>query len=363
MITLLSLHHLLKFGGSLDVAAITSFIDGGGNVLVAANSLIGEPIRDLASECGVEFDEEGTAVIDHLNYDTQDTGKHTLIVADPANLIDAKMITGDTKIAPLLFRGVGMVADPDNPLVLNVLHASSTAYSFNTDSPIEEYPHAVGKNTLLVSALQARNNARVMFFGSLDFFSDEFFSAPVQNANGGQKFETSGNQALATALSQWVFKEKGVLKVGEVKHHKKGETSPPDFYIILEQVQYSIEISELKNDKWVPFEGKDVQLEFVRIDPFVRTTLKSTNGKFKTTFKLPDVYGVYQFRVDYNRIGFTHLFSTTQVSSHPLRHTQYERFILSAYPYYASSFSMMFGLFIFTLVFLHYKEETKEKAE
>lgn len=57
------------------MAAITSFIDGGGNVLVAANSRIGEPIRDLASECGVEFDEEGTAVIDHLNYDITDTGK------------------------------------------------------------------------------------------------------------------------------------------------------------------------------------------------------------------------------------------------------------------------------------------------
>ena len=36
-------------------------------------------------------------------------------------------------------------------------------------------------------------------------------------------------------------------------------------------------------------------------------------GVFSTRFKLPDVYGVYQFRVDYNRMGLTHLFSTTQV--------------------------------------------------
>lgn len=55
--------------------AITNFIDGGGNVMVAGSSLIGEPIRDLASECGVEFDEEGTSVIDHLNYDVSDQGK------------------------------------------------------------------------------------------------------------------------------------------------------------------------------------------------------------------------------------------------------------------------------------------------
>ena len=35
----------------------------------------GEPITELASECGVEFDEENTFVIDHLNYDVTDDGK------------------------------------------------------------------------------------------------------------------------------------------------------------------------------------------------------------------------------------------------------------------------------------------------
>lgn len=64
-----------EFGGAIDVQAIASFIDGGGNVLVAANSNIGEAIRDLGSECGIEFDEEKTAVIDHLNYDLSDPGK------------------------------------------------------------------------------------------------------------------------------------------------------------------------------------------------------------------------------------------------------------------------------------------------
>lgn len=43
-----------------------------------------------------------------------------------------------------------------------------------------QYPHAVGKNTLLLAALQARNNARVVFSGSLYFFSDEAFTSPVQ---------------------------------------------------------------------------------------------------------------------------------------------------------------------------------------
>ena len=51
------------------------------------------------------------------------------------------------------------------------------------------------------------------------------------------------------------------------------------------------------------------------------------------------------------------------MSVRPLRHNQYERFIPSAYPYYASAFSMMAGVFVFALVFLHMADDTKKKAE
>ena len=51
------------------------------------------------------------------------------------------------------------------------------------------------------------------------------------------------------------------------------------------------------------------------------------------------------------------IFSNLQISVIPLRHDKYERFIGQAYPYYASAFSMMAGVFVFSLVFLHYKEE------
>ncbi len=38
-----------------------------------------------------------------------------------------------------------------------------------------------------------------------------------------------------------------------------------------------IEIEELKNGKWVPFTANDVQMEFVRIDPFVRQTMTQSS--------------------------------------------------------------------------------------
>jgi len=131
--------NIKEFGGNVNVQAITDFIDNGGNVLVAANSNVGDAIRELATECGVEIDEEGAHVIDHLNYDVSDEGQHTLIVADSANLLYAQTIVGDKKsIGPVLFRGIGMVSDQNNPLVLDILLASSTAYSYDPNKKITE---------------------------------------------------------------------------------------------------------------------------------------------------------------------------------------------------------------------------------
>ena len=41
---------------------------------------------------------------------------------------------------------------------------------------------------------------------------------------------------MAIALSEWVFKENGVLRVGEVKHHRAGESMPPVAYTVEEDV-------------------------------------------------------------------------------------------------------------------------------
>ena len=353
-----------EFGGSLSVSAITDFIDNGGNVLVAASSNVGDAIRELAAENGFEIDEESTAVIDHLNFDAKDDGSHTLIVTDSDNLLDAPLIVGDKKkLNPILFRGTGMISDQNNPLVLDILRASSTAYSYNPTKKITEYPHAVGRNTLLISALQARNNARVLFTGSLDLFSDKLFRSSVQKFNSKQIHQKSGNEELCIALSKWVFKEEGVLRVGKVEHHKVGETSPPEAYTVMEDVVFSIVVEKLDKGKWVPYIADDIQLEFVRIDPFVRTNLQKKGDKYVAQFRIPDVYGVYKFVVDYQRIGLTHLYSSTQVSVRPLQHTQYERFIRSAYPYYFSAFSMMFGTYLFSYVFLYHRDATKQKDE
>jgi len=356
-----------EFGGAIDKGTIVDFIDNGGNVLVAASSAVGDVLRDIGGEIGLELDEENTAAIDHLNYDVKDAGDHTLLAVDPGNIADVELMVGPKPSVPALYRGIGMTADPDNPLVLEIMNGYSTTYSYFTKDRISEYPLVVGRSTLLIAGLQARNNARVVFSGSLDFFSNEFFTASVMKAIDGQDHGSSSNRELAKYIAEWVFKERGVLRAGEVNHLRVGDNTTPAAYTIMDDIIYTIDIQELVDGKWKPFDKKDVQIEFFRIDPFICTFMnKSSDGKkYIAKFKLPDVYGVFQFKVDYSRIGYTHLFSTTQVSVRPFEHTQYERFLPSAYPYYFGAFSMMIGLVLFILVFLHHREDgdKKPKAE
>jgi len=317
----------------------------------------------------VEYDEERTSVVDHMNYDLKDEGYHTLIVVNPkTNLIDAPVIVGDhSKLNPLLYKGLGMTIDSESPLLHKILHADATAYSFQPDKGVSgDLVGAAGRNTVLLAGLQARNNARVVFSGSLDFFSDAFFTSKVERSGGNA--QPSGNQELSESIVRWVFKESGVLRVGEVKHNLYGEKDARPFYTVTDDVEYSIVIEQLQLDgvTWAPFTAKDVQVEFVRIDPFVRHTMtfQSSHARFYKRFILPDVYGVFKFLVHYNRVGYTDLYSSTQVSVRPLTHTQYERFIPAAYPYYFSAFSMMVGAFVFSVVLLHFRDDKeKPKAE
>lgn len=210
--------------------------------------------------------------------------------------------------------------------------------------------------------MQTRNNARVLITGSLSLLSDKYWEKEVKSVNG--RNGVSGNGQFVNSLTRWLFKEQGQLRVVDVKHHRVGEKNAPESYTILDEVEYSIQVQELVNGVWQSFSGKDVQLEFVRIDSFVRTFLHKKGDWYVARFKLPDVYGVFKFVVDYKRVGYTYLYNSVQVSVRPLEHTQYERFIGSAFPYYASAFSMMFGVFVFSFVFLYHKDETpKQKSQ
>lgn len=54
------------------------------------------------------------------------------------------------------------------------------------------------------------------------------------------------------------------------------------------------------------------------LDAYERITLEAgARGLYRTTFTVPDTYGIFKFRVHYRRPGYTVLSFSTQVSAWP----------------------------------------------
>ncbi|KAF7103277.1 hypothetical protein CFC21_104282 [Triticum aestivum] len=311
-----------RFGGSVDQNAVLEFIDAGHDMILAADHSASDLIRGIATECGVDFDEDPEAmVIDHINYASSEVeGDHTLIAGD--DLIQSDVILGSKKIeAPVLFRGIAHAANPSNSLVL-----------------------------------KARNNARVLISGSLDLFSNRFLKSGVQKAGSKMSHDKAGNEQFVTETSKWVFHERGHLKAVNVMHHKVGETNEPSMYRINDDLEYSVEIYEWSGTSWKPYVADDVQIQFFMMSPYVLKNMSTDKSAvYSASFKVPDVYGVFQFKVEYQRLGYTGLSLAKQIPVRPYRHDEYERFITSAFPYYAASFSTMGAFFIFSVAYLYHK--------
>jgi len=346
-----------RFGGNIDSAAIVDFVDAGHDLIIAADNSASERIREIATECGVDFDDDQAAmVVDHTSYAVSDTeGDHTLIASD--DFIQSEVLLGSNKIeAPILFQGIGHSLNPANSLVLKVLSASSAAYSANPKTKLSSPPSLTGSAISLVSVVQARNNARVLISGSLSMFSNRFFRSGVQKAGSSIKHAKSGNEQFLTELSKWVFHERGHLKAVNVRHHKVGEANEPSMYRINDDLEYAVEIYEWSGKSWEPYVANDVQVQFYMMSPYVLKTLSTDQkGLYFTAFKVPDVYGVFQFKVEYKQLGYTSLSLSKQIPVRPFRHNEYERFLTAAFPYYGASFSMMAGFVMFTFAYLYNK--------
>lgn len=270
----------------------------------------------------------------------------------------------------MLFRGIGQRLQRDNILAVRILSGNPTTYSALPNKPLNEAPESAGAETVLVSGLQGRNNARIVVSGSQELFSNNYFG-----------LSSAGNRLFSQAISQWAFRESGVLRYRDIVHHKSDGTPPdvilhekpnrPDLpstlypdpeiarnalvYRIKDEIVFSVTIEELKDDLWVPFcKENDMQLEFVMLDAYVRKnmTCNPQTGRYSVQFTVPDNYGVFKFRLLYRREGLTVIHTESQVSIRPFKHDEHERFILAATPYYTAAFSGTIAFLVFAIAFL-----------
>ncbi|KAJ1928661.1 oligosaccharyl transferase glycoprotein complex, beta subunit [Tieghemiomyces parasiticus] len=365
-----------RISPEVNAKTLIEFLDDGGNLLLTAGTDFGGAQRDFVKQLGVDFDVRGNIVIDHFHYlplgpahleDEAET--HSWLLADNFNA-NATAIVGDSvrQGAPVLFQGVAhrVLPGPQAPLVWPVLSGYPTTYSFDTS----EGQSVSGKDTVLaagklhlVSAFQAHNNARVVVAGSPRLFSNTFFQTELPAGTGSTTNAQvpAGNAKFADDISAWAFHEKGVVKLRSVTYHKAGEPVPennPTSFRVSDDIVYTAELSEYYDDKWHPFRNDGVQFEAVMIDPYLRKTLPlehttATTAVYSAAFKLPDVYGVFTFKLDFLRTGLTRVQQLDIVSILPFKHNDYPRYLTAAFPYYASAASLMVSFLAFCAIWLY----------
>lgn len=271
---------------------------------------------------------------------------------------------------PIVYRGISHTVEDSNILALKVLKGNPSTYSTSPNKPVGDGPESAGDASVLVSAVQARNNARVTISGSIEMYSNAFYHVEGMEV---------GNAAFCEDLTKWTFGEKAVLRFRDIVHHRIDGTPPdvilhekerPDLplslypdpeitrnslvYRIKDEIVYSMVVEQYTDNQWSPFCASDMQMEFVMLDPHIRKTMTCNplTGKYEAVFTSPDNYGIFKFRVLYRRPGYSVLHAETQVSIRPFKHNEYERFIFSAYPYYSSALSATIAFFVFSLFFL-----------
>lgn len=346
-----------NYENDITAKQIIDFIDMGGNLLVAANEKTGTTIQELIYEFGTIVDEPKFTAID--NFKHNGTTPDVLAIEKMANPIFI-----DELQAPLLYSGTSIKSNGKNPYNKPVVVGGPASYSWDF-TQVTKNPMVTGSDLILVNSLQAINNARIVLTGSLKMFTNDFISSTVQIKD--KKFKRSGNLDFITAMTKWTFHETKVLKIISSKHHKFNEVERPEYYTIKDKIHYEIEIAQYDNGMWRPFNASDVQLELVMLDPYIRITLQQqpitnpNSSTFAIDLVVPDHCGVFTFKVDYRRYGYSWIKDTDVIAIHPVHYNEFPRFLTQGLPYYCGAFSMIAGFFLLTIVSLYHEDDDKKK--
>ncbi|KAJ1913491.1 oligosaccharyl transferase glycoprotein complex, beta subunit [Mycoemilia scoparia] len=400
-------------GNRLSAKDFIEFVNDGGNLVIGASSLasstsgLGGVYRDLAKQFGVEFEPNGSKVVDHVYNSHRSEGaqknskknKRSASLGEGVltwpNVLEYPTVLAKTSSSssesinnrarnwtalPVIYEdGIGHTVDPKRELLMPLLRGNPSTYSYTT-TPNEKTkgkpagkPNdliVAGRQLVLVSAHQARNNARTVILGSTAMLSDKLVG-PNNNPT-----QSNGNAEFIGEILKWVFQEKSVLKFdGPAFHSKQSdleEGHQPDHYTEGDHIKYSINISQYVDDQWLPFDiEKDskldndkLQFEAIMLDPYLRVNLERSDKQTTTTattysadIRLPDKIGVFTFLSQYHRPGYSFIEDRQIVPIHPFRHDEHDRFLSAAYPYYASALSSALSFIALSAMFLWYKEK------
>ncbi|RDA93325.1 hypothetical protein CP533_2016 [Ophiocordyceps camponoti-saundersi (nom. inval.)] len=357
-------------GPNLTPKLLVEFVKAGGNMVIAMASMVptSSSLVSFLAEFDVTLPAERTGlVVDHFNYDSLSAAEaHDVLVLDAPSTIpevtDILAMPGSVLAMP---RTSGHVIG-QSPLLTPLLRGPSTAYSWNPKLHPEGIDpddfFAAGQQLSLVTAVQARNSARIAIVGSAEMLQDKWMEAKVAHID--KKPVKAENREFAKRLTGWAFQEIGVLRVNDIQHRLQGSTEmDPQIYCIKNDVTFSISMSEYSWDKWVPFQvpkGDNIQMEFSMLSPFVRLSLQrkkttETAAIFSSDFKLPDQHGIFNFRVNYKRQLLTYVDEKRTVSVRHIAHDEWPRSydITAAWPWLSGLWATIVAWLVFCALWLY----------
>lgn len=329
---------------AISADAIKRFVDAGKNVIITATASVHASVLALIRQMGVDADPKGSIVSDAFAVDQSDVDQYNTRFK-VKGVTQMSAFLGLKPNTAILYEGSGhFIPHESKPQVLPILIGNPTSISHSVNNPDKTYN--AGERIGLVSVLQGLNSARVLISGSQKMFSNNFFEL------------NPANKDFVRSLLQWISAQKGVIRWSNFKHNKVGEKIAPYMYTVNDMVNVQLDLHEHDGQEVKPYISDDLQVEFVMLDPYLRIFLRSIDGTstYSATFKAPDKYGIFKFRIDHKRVGYNHLHLESVAPLRNFKHNDYERFIWCASPYYAAAFCSMLSVLIVSYVFLYHSK-------
>ncbi|CAK9435599.1 uncharacterized protein LODBEIA_P03260 [Lodderomyces beijingensis] len=344
----------IKNKSNLNQRQLLKFSNEGGNIFVVggSNNALVDGIRSFLNEVGIHPAPKNYHYIDHFN------SKDGIVeLTEEENLVEGNRIL--TSLQTSEFSGGSAALVSNSELIQPIVKCSKTGYTNRVDEVISgETTWTFGEQGFLAVALQALNNARLVWIGSTDLLADD-------------------------SLYKWAFQESGVIKLQFVQYVKASEPyiPEPQLWKIKDQAIYTIGVSEYVNGEWVPYKVKQddeqLQLSFKMLDPYQRLNLKplgpvssTENGTTLDTyayfanFTIPDHHGMFTFELDYKRKGLSYILDKKVVTVRHLANDEFKRSwdITNSWLYIASTVFVIVAWYFFVMTYIYVgKSNTAKK--
>lgn len=329
---------------NVDYKTLEKFAKHGGNTLLVTNSKGSQTdVSIFLNQLGIFPSPKNFKFIDY--HSTKSESGYVEEIDQPT-FLNSRIVPHSIQSLPYSDGAVAIL--DNNEYLVPLLQASETSFTYDLDrgSIDKESTWHSGSQGYLLTGYQARDNARTVWAGSEEFFSDG-------------KIDSE----FVDSLLKWAFRINGVIRSDFVQNNKvtsEGQTlSKKGGYKVKDYCKFEIGLSQWAGNEWIPYNATDVQLEFIMLDPYYRLNLQqeSINGSaatYGTLFQIPDHHGMFTFKVDYSRPGLTFVKESEVV---PVRHLANDEFprswsITNSWVYLASFFAVVLGWLVFVFLYI-----------